>query len=111
MRQIEIEANDRVSHHWSGCVDGNVIGVLDQLDVRQQCLKVGQIVIEDRCKHNFAFYHVCFHPSVFRSMLPYMTFGSYVLHIVVVSATNYCRDVGVVETIEQLFMVHIVECS
>ena len=40
-----------------------------------------------------------------------MNFGSSVLHIVVESATDCCRYVDVVDTIEQLLMVHIVECS
>ena len=40
-----------------------------------------------------------------------MTLGSSVLHIIVEPATDCCRHVGVVDTIEQLLMVHIVECS
>ena len=28
IQQIDVEAIEYVSHHWSGCVDGNVIGVL-----------------------------------------------------------------------------------
>ena len=48
LREIYVEAIDWVSHHWSGCVDGNVIDVLDQLDVRRRCWKVCQIVIEER---------------------------------------------------------------
>ena len=48
LRQIDVEAIDYVSHHWSGCVDGNVIGVLDQFDVWSRCWKVGQIVIDER---------------------------------------------------------------
>ena len=40
-----------------------------------------------------------------------MNFGSSVLHIVVELATDCCRQVGVEDTIEQLLMVHIVECS
>ena len=36
-----------ISYHWSGCEDGNVIGIRDQLDVRRRCWKVGQIVIEE----------------------------------------------------------------
>ena len=39
-----------------------------------------------------------------------MNFGSSVLHIVVEPATDCCRYVGVEDTIEQLLMVHIVEC-
>ena len=40
-----------------------------------------------------------------------MNFGSSVLHIVVEPATVCSRYVGAVDTIEQLLMVHIVECS
>ena len=40
-----------------------------------------------------------------------MNFGMSDLHIVVEPATDCCRYVGVVDTIEQLLMVHIVECS
>ena len=40
-----------------------------------------------------------------------MNFGSSVLHIVVEPATDCCRYVGVEDTIEQLLMVRIVECS
>ena len=40
-----------------------------------------------------------------------MNFGSSVLHAVVEPATDCCRYVGVVDTIEQLLIVHIVECS
>ena len=36
LRHIDVRAIDFVSHHWSGCVDGSVIGVLDQLDVRRR---------------------------------------------------------------------------
>ena len=39
-----------------------------------------------------------------------MNFGSSVLHIVVEPATDCCRYVGIEDTIEQLLMVHIVEC-
>ena len=46
LRQRDVEAIDLVRHHWFGCTDGNVIDVLDQLDVRRRCWKVGQIVIE-----------------------------------------------------------------
>ena len=40
-----------------------------------------------------------------------MNFGSSVLHIVVEPAMDCCRYVGVVDTIVQLLMVHIVERS
>ena len=40
-----------------------------------------------------------------------MNLGSSVLHIYVEPATDCYRYVGVVDTIEQLLMVHIVECS
>ena len=40
-----------------------------------------------------------------------MNFGSSVRHIVAQSATDCCGYVGVEDTIEQLLMVHIVECS
>ena len=40
-----------------------------------------------------------------------MSFGLSVLHIVVESATGCYRYVGVVDTSEQLLMVHNVECS
>ena len=40
-----------------------------------------------------------------------MNLGSSVLHMVVEPATGCCRYVGVVDTIEQLLMIHIVECS
>ena len=40
-----------------------------------------------------------------------MNFGSSVLHMVAEQATDCCRYVSVVDTIEQLLMVHIVECS
>ena len=40
-----------------------------------------------------------------------MNFGSSVLHIAVVPVTDCCRYVGAEYTIEQLLMVHIVECS
>ena len=39
-----------------------------------------------------------------------MNFGSSVLHIVVEPATDCCRYAGVENTMEQLLMVHIVEC-
>ena len=40
-----------------------------------------------------------------------MNSGSSVLQIGVEPAMDCCRYVGVVETMEQLLMVHIVECS
>ena len=92
-------------------MDGNVIDVLDKLVVWRRCWKVGQIVIEERWRQNSALYHSCFHLSAFRFLLPNMNFGSSVLRIVVEPATVCCRYVGAVDTIEQLFMVHIVECS
>ena len=86
------------------------MSVLDQLDVRRRCWKVGQIVIEERWRQN-SLYHSCFHRSAFLFLLPKMNFGSSVLHIVVEPTTDCFRYVGVVDTIEQLLMVHIVECS
>ena len=38
-----------------------------------------------------------------------MKVGSSVQHIVVELATDFCRYFGVVDTIEQLLMIHIVE--
>ena len=87
LRQVYVEAID----HRSGCVDGNVIGVLDQLDVRRRCWKVGQIVIEERCRQNSSLYHSCFHISAFRFISPKMNFGSSVLHIVVEPVTDCCQ--------------------
>ena len=66
LRQLYVAAIDYVSHHWSGCGDGNVIGVLDQLDVRRWCWKVGQIVIEERWIQNSTLYNSCFHLSAIR---------------------------------------------
>ena len=40
-----------------------------------------------------------------------MNFGSSVLHIVIEPAKNCCRNCGGEDTIEQLFIVHIIECS
>ena len=111
MRQIDVEAIDLVSHHWSECVDDNVIGVLDQLNVRRRCWNVGQIVIEERWRQNSTLYHSCFHLSAFRFLLPKMIFGMSVLHVVVEPATVCSRYVGVEDTIEQLLMVHIVDGS
>ena len=91
-------------------MDGNVISVLDQLDVRRRCWKVGHIVIEERWRQN-SLYHSCFHLSAFRFFLLKLNFGSSVLHVVVEPAMDCYRYVGVVDTIEQLLMVHIVECS
>ena len=107
MRQIVVE----VSHHWSGCEEGNVIGVLDQLDVRRRCWKVGQIVIGERWRHNSTLYHSCFHFSALRFLFPKMNFGSFVEHVVVEPAADCYRYVGFVDTIEQLLMALIVECS
>ena len=92
-------------------VYGNVIGVLHQLDFRRRCWKVGQIVIEDYRRRSSSLYHSCFHFSAPRFLLPKMNFVLSILHIVVAPATECCRNVGVVDTIEQLLMVHIVEFS
>ena len=43
LRQIDVETIDKVGHHWSGCVDGNAISILDQLDIQWRCWKVDQI--------------------------------------------------------------------
>ena len=40
-----------------------------------------------------------------------MNIGSSVPHIVVEPATDCCWNVGVEDTIEQLLMAHIAECS
>ena len=110
------------ANHWSGCVDGNAIGVLDQHDARRRCWKVGQIVIEELWRKNSTLCHSCFHISAFRFLLPKMNFGSSVLHVVVEPATECCRNVGVVDTIEQLetccgilwrrasLLIHLVRC-
>ena len=111
LRQVYVEAIDYVGHQWLGCVDGNVIGVLDQPDVRRRCWKVGLIAIEERWRQNCSLCQSCFHLSAFRFFLPQMNFGSSVLHIFVEPATDCCRYVGVEDTIEQLLMIHIVECS
>ena len=111
LRQIYVEAIDYISHHRSGCVDGNVIGVLDQLNVRRRCRKLGQIVIEERWRQNSTLYHYCFHLSAFRFLLPKMNFGSSVMHIDIEPVTDCSRYVGVVDTIEQLFIVHTVDSS
>ena len=65
------------------CVDGDVIGVLDQLDVRRRCWKVCQIVIEERWGQNSTLYHSCIHLSAFGLMLPKMNVGSSAMNIVV----------------------------
>ena len=90
--------------------DGIVISVLDQLDVRRRCWKVDQIVLEERWRQNSSLYHASFHLSAFRFLLPKMNFGSSVLHIVVEPVTDCCWYAAVVDTIEQLWMVHIDEC-
>ena len=77
-----------------------LFGILDQLDVRRRCLKVCQIIIEERWRQIFALYHSCFPLSAFRFLLQKMNFGSSVLDIVVEPATDCCRYVGVVDTIE-----------
>ena len=76
------------------CVDCNVIGVRDQLDVRRRCWNVGQIVIKERWRQNSTLYHSCFYLYALRFLLPKMNFGSSVLHIVVEPATDCCRYVG-----------------
>ena len=48
LRQVYVEAIDYDRHHWSGCVEGSVIAILDQLDFRSRYWKVGQILIEER---------------------------------------------------------------
>ena len=76
LRQIYAEAIDYVSHHWSGGVDGNVIGILDQLDDPRRCWKVDQLVIEERWRQNSTLYHSCYHLSAFRFLLQKINFGS-----------------------------------
>ena len=88
-----------------------MIGVLDQLDVRRRCWKVGQIVIKERSGQNSAMYNSCFHLYALRFMLPKMNFGLSVLQKDVEPATDYYRYAGVVDTIKQLLMVNIVECN
>ena len=85
--------------HWSGCFDGNVIGIIDQLDVCRRCWNVGQIVIEERWRQNSIFYHYCFHLYAFRFLLPKMIFGSSVRHIIMEPVTDCFQYVGVVDTI------------
>ena len=102
MRQIDVETIDWDSHHWSGCVGGNVIGLLDQLDFRSRCWKVGLIVIEERWKQNSSLYLSCFHLSTLGFLLPKINFGSSVLHIVEEPATNCCRYVGAVVVVVEL---------
>ena len=60
-----------------------VMSVFDQLDVRRRCLKIGQILIEERWNQNSSLYHSCFHLSAIRFFSPKMNFSSSVLHIVV----------------------------
>ena len=74
---------------------GNVIGVLDQLDVWRRCWKAGQIVIDERWRQNSSLYHSCFQLSAFRFFLPKINLGSSVLHIVVDPAADCCRYVGI----------------
>ena len=95
----------------SGRVEGIAIGVLDQIDVRRRCWKVGQIVIEERWRQISDLYHSCLHLSALKFLLPKMNFGSSVLDIISEPVTDCCRYVGSVDTIEQLLMVQIVECS
>ena len=80
-------ATARCWGHWLGqspldrmC---NVIGVLDQLEVRRWCCKVGQIVIEERWRQNSVMYHSCYNFSAFRYLLPKTNYDSSVLQIVV----------------------------
>ena len=73
--------------------------------------KVGQIVIEERRTQNSTMYHSCFRLSALRFLLSKMNFDTPVLHIVEEPATDCCLYVGVVDTMEQMLMVHIVECS
>ena len=79
--------------------------------VSEACWKIGQIVIEESWRQNSSLYHSCFNLSALRFLLPKMIFDTSVLHIVEEPATDCCLYVGVVDTIEQLLMVHIVECS
>ena len=108
---MDVEVIDYVSHHWSGCADGNSIGAFDQLDDRRLCWKVGQIEIDERWRQNSSLYHSCSHLSAIRFLLPNMNFGSSVLHIFAEPSTDCCRYVCVVDTIEQFLLVHIVECG
>ena len=80
--------------------------MLDQLDVRRPFIRVGQIVIVVGWRQKSTLYHFCFHLSAFSFMLPKMIFGT-----CVTSATDYFRYVCVIDTIEQLLMVHIFDCS
>ena len=74
-------------------------------------MKVGQIVIVERWRKNSTLCHSCFDLSALRFLLPKMSFVSSILHIVVDPATDCCRHVGVVDTVEQLLMVYIVDGS
>ena len=71
----------------------------------------GEIALKN---NHYYYYYYCttsiFTPAL-RFLLPKMNFGSSVLHIVVEPATDFCRYVGVADTIVQLLVVHIVECS
>ena len=74
-------------------------------------MKVGQIVIVERWRKNSTLCHSSFHLSALRFLLQKMSFVSSILHIVVKPATDCCRYVGVVDTVEQLLMVYIVDGS
>ena len=104
LRQIYVEAIDYVSHHWSRCIYRNVIGVFDQLDVRRRCWNVGQ-------ESELLVIPLMFSPLCFWIHIAENEFGSSVLHIVLEPATGCRRYVGVEDTIQQLLIVHIVECS
>ena len=73
LRQIYVEAIDYSATTGPGMFHGNVIGVLDQLDVRRRCWKVGQIVIDERWRQNSSLYHSCFQLSAFTFFLPKKT--------------------------------------
>ena len=111
LRQIDVDAVDYVSNKCTGCVNGNVIGVLDQVYVQRWCWKFGQIVIEERWRQNSTLCHSCFHLSALRFLLPKMNVGSSVMYIVLEPATESSRYFGIVDKIDKLLMVHIVECS
>ena len=59
------------------------------------------MVVEEGWRQNSALYHSCFHLYAFRFLFLNMNFCSSVLHIVVEPAMDYCRHVGVVDTIER----------
>ena len=69
------------------------------------------VAIDEHWRQNSSLYHSCFHLYDIRFLLPKMNYGSSALRIVVEPATDSCRYVGVVDTIEQLLMVHFVECN